>query len=172
MSRPTYNSLYYQLRRANKLDELMNFLEDPSVPNPGSYSRCAKAESLLAGWGFTHSPSSIWRLYRRHILTWRMGIAQSSAEYIEDPKKMDEDIRDMTAQRTFEFLMQPNLHPDALVHLARIKHQMDVLRFNEKKFQATLQTKLETAITALYEEIRNCPEAVVAWTAMQKALKI
>ena len=65
MSKPTYNSLYCQLRRANKLDELMLFLEDPSFPKPGTYSRCAKAGPMLAGRGFPHSPSSIWRLHAR-----------------------------------------------------------------------------------------------------------
>lgn len=171
MSRPTYDSLYYQLRRAKKLDDLMHFLEDPSFPHPGTYSRCVKAEPVLAGWGFTHSPSSIWRLYRRHILSWRMGMAYSSAEYTEDRNRIEEDIRDMTAQRTFEFLAQPNLDPHVLVHLARIKHQQEVLCHHEKKFKAARETKLETAITALSEEIKSSPEACVALTALHKALK-
>ena len=170
MSRSTYNSLYCQLRRARKLDELMHFLEDPSVPNPGAYSRCVEAGPMLAGWGFAHSASSIWRLYRRHVLAWRMGVAQTRVKYTENPAIADEEIRRITTQRTVEFLAHPDLDPHVLVHLARIELQKDVLGLHKKKFQATLWNKLDYAMTALAEEIKKNPEALAALKALHKAI--
>jgi hypothetical protein len=171
MSKPTSTSLYHQLRRAKKLDELMLFLENPSLPKPGSYSRCVEAGPMVAGWGFARSPSSIWRLYRQHILAWRMGVAQSGVTYAEDPALVEREIREMAAQRAFEFLAHPDLDPNVLVHLARIEQQKEVIRHQKEKFKAAQLTKLEFAVEALSEEIKSRPQAVVAFTAPRETLK-
>ena len=172
MNKPHRDSLYMKLHEAGKLDDLMIFLEDPKIPAKAkNKSLYPYAAEMVTGWGFPCTHAAIRELYRTRSLLWRITTARQTAQSTEELPAYENEISKITSQRTFELLTNPSLDARVLVSLAKLEVQKDALRHNERKFKASLLTKLETAIDALAEEIKANPKACEALSVLHAALK-
>jgi len=171
---PRLDSLLHRLQHApgaedqSYLDQLMVFLEDPPA---GTRDRWKEGAKMCGDWGITCSGASVWRLYRSHILEWRLRLAQEAAAGAgETPESLREKTAQIVSLRAFEVLANPQSPPACLVSLARIELRKQALQLAREKHQDSRTDKIQVALDALADKSRLNREVAFAFDQLKKAL--
>jgi hypothetical protein len=165
VSVPRTTSLFHELQQNPGTDEesrfgqLMIFLDKPP---PGVGDRWKKGAKMCAKWGISCTGASVWRLYRRYVVDWRLFVAKEATEEIdESPKEMEERTTQLTASRVLEVLSDPETSPASLIDLARLELKRVALDITRKKLYYKHQSTRDLALIALFEVADRYPESRV-----------
>jgi len=171
---PRQDSLLHRLQNAPPpddapphLDQLMIFLE---TPPPDVRDRWKKGAEMCAEWGIPCTGASVWRLYRSHVLEWRLRLAREATPTTEPPESLEEKATQLVALRTFEVLANPNSTAADLLSLARIQFRKQTLEFARQKHSDNQRDKLNLALDALKVAVHKNREARFAFNKMRSSL--
>ena len=174
VSVPRLDSLLHRLQHApggeeeSYLDQLMIFLDDPPADVRDRWKEGAK---MCGDWGITCSGTSVWRLYRSHVLEWRLRLAQEAAASAgETPQALQEKTAQIVSLRTFEVLANPHSPPACLVSLARIELRKQALELARQKHQDHQKTRTEVALEELENQAYLNRDATFALGKLKEAL--
>jgi hypothetical protein len=174
ISVPRLDSLLHRLQHApgaddeSYLDQLMIFLDDPPA---GTRDRWKEGAKMCGDWGIACSGASVWRLYRSHVLEWRLRLAQEAAASAgETPQFLQEKTAQFVSLRTFEVLANPQSPPACLVNLARIELRKQALEFARQKHQDGQKDKIQLALEDLAKQVRCNREAAFAFRELKASL--
>ena len=175
LSVPRLDSLLHRLQHApgaedsSYLDQLMIFLDNPP---PGISDRWKEGAKMCSDWGIPCTGASVWRLYRSHILEWRLRLAQEGGSTVgETPESLIEKTAQMVTLRTFEVLANPQSPPACLLGLARIELRKKDLEFARQKHKDHQTDKIQIALDALEDKARLNWEAAFALGKLKAALR-
>ena len=126
---------------------------------------------MCSDWGIPSTGASVWRLYRSHVLEWRVRLAREAASTVgETPESLTEKTGQMVALRTLEVLANPQSPPACLVGLARIELRKQALEFARQRHEDRQTDKIQIALDALADQVRLNREAAFAFKKLKEAL--
>lgn len=128
-------------------------------------------DQIHANCGINCSVMSVSRLLASHGLQWRMDRAAEAAEISAStaPKDLEEKISQGIKQATFARVFE-DLTVKELVALERVRLAKESLEHEREKFKASLRTKMESGLEALFQEIKDNPKALAIFEQLKETL--
>ena len=174
ISVPRLDSLLHRLQHApgaeddSYFDQLMIFLDDPPADVCDRWKEGAK---MCGDWGIPCSGASVWRLYRAHVLEWRLRCAQEAGASLgETPETLQNKTAQFVSLRTLEVLANPHTAPACLVNLARIELRKQALELARLKHQDQQKDRIQVALEELAERSLLNRDAAFALGRLKEAL--
>jgi hypothetical protein len=163
------DSLESELQRQGRFDEYFAWR---AVQRPSP----AQILKQLKSWGIKASKSAIYRLHSSgSALVWRVQEANKAKEALGKilPKDLEQSVRDALLRQRFDATLGDLTHKQLIDHLEvqiaeqKLELQERNLEHEKEKFKASLRTKLETGLEALYQEIKSNPKALEIYTQLK-----
>jgi len=137
----------------------------------------AQGMELVKSWDVKCSRTAVHDFFKRYAFGWRLERAAAGAALLHDTQTFDAELNIVNRKKLFALMMEEDTDPKFHIMIRaleldqkKLEQKAEVLEHNKEKFRESLRSKLEAGMNALFDQIKDNPQALEAFETMKAAI--
>jgi len=143
----------------------------------GKADRFKAGLALCESWGIKTSRTAVHDFFKRYYYGWRVELGAFIAQRMQNMPSYEKELRHVTVQKIFGEITDADCSMKDLLMVRalqleeqKIAQRAEVLEHNKEKFRESLRSKLEAGMNALFDQIKDNPQALAAFETMKAVI--